>query len=45
MVPFDQGYEAFLDGQDVDANPFELETDEWLDWRRGWYSASDGDLV
>lgn len=45
MTPFDAGYEAFLDGQDIDSNPFEPETDDWEDWRRGWYSASDGDLT
>lgn len=45
MVPFQAGYEAYLEGDDLDTNPFELESDEWLDWRRGWYAAADGDLL
>ena len=38
---FQQGYQAFLEGQEIDTNPFQDNTDEYLDWESGWVTAAD----
>ena len=38
--PYDRGYQAFTDGQELEANPFPEGTEEHDDWEAGWVGAS-----
>ena len=40
---YDKGYQAYLDGQDLENNPFEDGSDEFFEWEGGWVAASDDD--
>lgn len=41
---FKAGQKAYADGRDETSNPYDLETDEALDWNDGWGVAADDDL-
>lgn len=38
--PYDKGYQAFTDGQELDSNPFQEGTEEADEWESGWVNAS-----
>ena len=40
---YDKGYQAYLEGESLDGNPFQDQTDEFYDWEGGWVAASDQD--
>jgi hypothetical protein len=42
-VAYDEGYDAYWEGVDVDANPHEVETDEHRSWDEGWRVARKHD--
>ena len=35
----DEGYDAYWDGVDVEANPYDEETEERRNWDEGWLKA------
>jgi len=37
---YDQGYQAFLEGLDLESNPFQEGTEEHDEWESGWVNAS-----
>lgn len=39
--PFDDGYDAFLRGEDQDANPYAKDTPDPNSWKDGWVYAED----
>lgn len=41
ITPYDDGFEAFHNGTDLDANPFQEDTDDYYEWEAGWVTASD----
>jgi len=38
---YEAGFEAFLNGDDIESNPCKPEMDEWVFWRQGWVDASN----
>ena len=42
-TPYDQGFQAFLEGLDQESNPYDSGTDDFYDWEGGWVAASDQD--
>lgn len=36
MTAYEQGFSAFSRGQTLDRCTYEVESDQWLEWRRGW---------
>lgn len=40
MEPFAHGMKDRQDGAGLDANPFVQDSDEWINWRRGWLVAN-----
>lgn len=40
---FESGFQAYLDGQELESNPFPEGSDEYFDWEAGWVAASDQD--
>ena len=42
-TPYDKGYQAYLEGSTLEANPFQAPSDEYYDWEGGWVAASDQD--
>lgn len=40
MTPFQQGLEDRKAGRDLEACPFEAESESWSEWRRGWLIAN-----
>jgi len=38
--PYQAGYLAYKNGQDVDSNPFKEGSDDFSEWEGGWYQAA-----
>lgn len=36
--PYGEGYEAANEGRDEEENPYPINSDNWNEWRNGWYS-------
>jgi ribosome modulation factor len=41
MSPFDQGYQAFIDGDSAEDNPFVYGTFDWNQWHDGFTKAEE----
>ena len=37
---FDEGFEAWCNMKAVSANPYEIYSFEWVEWRQGWKEAA-----
>ena len=42
--PYDSGFNAYYEGEDLDANPFQEPSEEYDEWQSGWCNASGEDL-
>jgi len=40
---FEEGYDAYWDGSDVEDNPYDEGTENHLSWNRGWSKAREHD--
>lgn len=40
---YDQGFQSYIEGSDLSANPFQEPSDDFYDWEGGWVAASDQD--
>ncbi len=40
---FEEGYDAYWEGVDVEGNPYAEDTDECLSWNQGWTEARNHD--
>jgi hypothetical protein len=43
MNAYEEGYNAYFQGEDVDDNPYLFETDEYEDWEEGYTDAEYND--
>lgn len=41
MSPYDEGYNACLEGAQLTANPYGYTTSEYAEWNRGWRHAQE----
>lgn len=41
LEPFEQGQEAALKNLPFKSNPYETDSQDWKEWSRGFYGASD----
>ena len=42
--PWQSGRKDYWDGLMVEDNPYDVGTEEWEQWRDGWWEASDEDM-
>lgn len=40
-----EGFDAFIEGIDLDKNPYVFNTTEWRRWNRGWGNARMGQVI
>lgn len=40
---YDQGFQAYQNGESIDSNPYQDDTDDFYDWEGGWVAASDAE--
>lgn len=42
--PWQSGVNDYWDGLMIEDNPYDIGTEEWEEWREGWWFASDEDM-
>ncbi len=41
ISPYKAGWNAFLDGENKDQNPWERDSDDWKNWNNGYDAAQE----